>query len=105
MRIAYCLGTLVIIPKDRHIELKCWTMRNRKQYVKFCSLAEQKVEVYNLGAKRVAVSINGRSVCIAPGGNTAIKIKRIVDPCQKEFYAPDFLEEPDIAKIRLTTPY
>ena len=104
LRIAYCCGDLVLIPSDRRVDLRQWTAQKTRHQVELYSVCNQKVEVHNLAARGVLVSINGKSVRLARGARTEVRLPRTVDAARKKFFAVDFLEEPRVRYEHARTP-
>jgi hypothetical protein len=96
LRLAYCLDRLILIPEDRHVDLAVWKMRKGRHDVRLFSAQRQRLEIHNLGGSRLIVSVNGTTHPCEPGARNVMDMPRTVDPSRKEFFAPDFLEEPPV---------
>ena len=101
MRLAYRLGDLVLLPEERHVDLKCWDEGEVALY----SLHEQPITVCNLGAAETRISVNGRHLSLAPRASRTVSIAACPHPNRACFYAPNFLEEPPLEGVDTHTPY
>ena len=72
------------------------SLRLLKEKNSFFSVVEQKLELSNMGKYPCNISINGTALTCNPGDHNIIRLKRTVDPLRKEFFAPDFLNEPKV---------
>jgi hypothetical protein len=61
------------------------------------SAVEQKFDVFNMGDHPHDISINGMSSTCSPKGHTIIEVGKTVDPEREEFFADDFLDEPEVS--------
>lgn len=105
MRIAYCLGSLIVIPEDRRVELAGWRQTRRRCELNFHLFLTQRFTVQNLSGQSVAVVLNGRAQTVGTHAGQTVLVRRAVDPGRKEFYSSEFLEEPTLRHVDPTTPY
>lgn len=105
MRLAYLFDGVVVIPEDKRVDLAHQDASGARRIYRFFSAAAQKFEICNLGDAACAVEINGRTVVSQPGRQAILEIAATADPERRPFFAPDFLDEPDIAWHGETGPY
>ncbi len=105
LRVAYCLGNLVIMPEDRMVDLASWSVVKNGAKVSFFSVRGQRVEVHNVGHGAQKVTVNGVTRTLRPGECRWFRLKRKIDPRRREFFAPDFLEEPALKPTATALPY
>jgi hypothetical protein len=105
MRLAYLFDELVIVPEDKRVDVAAWESSGGWQEFRFFSARAQKFLVQSLGAAAGRVRLNGRSLMCLPGQWTAVDVAEAADPGRREFFAPGFLDEPDIAWRGESGPY
>jgi len=105
LRLAYVLGPLVVVPSDRLVDLNAWHVTRSGHEIQLFSVSAQKVEIHNLAAKPISVSLNGTAVACGPGECKTVRIRRAVDPSRRDFFARDFLEEPRVEFGRARLAY
>ena len=105
LRLAYCLGSIVVIPEDKRVDLKNWRSRNDRQEIEFFSFANQELQIYNLRDTEIPLSVNGASLRCRPGTFQKATLPRNVDSARKEFFAPGFLKEPFVRYKPAPMPY
>ena len=96
MRLAYQCGEVLFLPEKKCVDLSAWRISQSKHSIKLFSACDQEVEVHNVGKRKVSVSLNGLRCACPPGERRLINLKKRVDPKRKEFFAADFLQEPDV---------
>ncbi|MDP8217098.1 MAG: hypothetical protein P9M03_00010, partial [Candidatus Theseobacter exili] len=105
MKIAYLFDDIIVIPENRHINLKKWLTKTYSHELAFYSLKKQDLLVFNSGKEKNDINISCQKFLLRPEASKIIKIKRLVNPNYKNFYASDFLEEPYIKNGDPRTPY
>ncbi len=105
MRPAYLFGDLAVIPEDKRVDLAAWDSSIGQQEFRFFNAAAQKFEVHNLSDVDRRVQINGRSSTCGPHKLAILEIAAAADPGRKAFFAPGFLNEPEINWRAAGGPY
>lgn len=105
MRLAYLFDGLVIIPEDKRVDLAAWESSGGRPEFRFFSAAAQRFGIHNLGEAECRVRFNGRGVVCGPAEVTVVGVAAAVDPARRAFFAPDFLDEPDIDWRAESGPY
>ena len=105
LRIAYCCGSLVLIPQNKLTDLHSWTAAKSRHAFELFSVRDQRLEIHNLGGKNVKVCVNGKTYPCTPDAPTVAEVKRKVDPSRKEFFARNFLAEPKVNYVPSGLPY
>ncbi len=105
LRVAYQLGELVIVPEDPLVDLKSWEVSGGRTRIELFSVSDQSVVVHNPGRSAQKVTLNGSARALKPGESLSFSLRRKIDPARREFFAPDFLEEPKVQVGNLALPY
>jgi hypothetical protein len=107
MNVVYACEGIVLAPDDRGVEIENWkALKTGHRVTLFCRRA-MRVRVFNLSDRTQAVELNGGKIRMAGGDEASIRVTKRIDPERKEFYASDFLEEPETPLLKgdLSTPY
>lgn len=105
LRLAYVLQGIVLLPESPLVDLKSWTPHRGGSRINFFSARAQGIEVHNVGRAAQRVSLNGSSGSLEPGECRTLRVRRAVDAARREFFDPDFLEEPVIRPSSTKLPY
>ena len=105
LRLAYCCGDVVLVPEDKCVDVKAWQNAGSKHEIELFSVRDQKVEVHSLGKEELSVTLNGTRCSCPAGEQRPVRLRRCVDPARREFYAPDFLDEPPVKYVPSGLPY
>ena len=109
MRVAYESSGIVIVPRDRRVDVASWTIEadTRRHEIAFYSVEDQEAEVSNVGSGTLRVAMGDSEKTLEPGASVVMRIPRHVDPAREAFFAGDFAEEADETEpdgILLTDP-
>ncbi len=96
LRLAYLFGDLVLVPEQKTVDLASWKHGKKRDDFKFFNSVEQQFDVFNTGDKPREVTVNGQTVSCEPHDHATVKAGKEVDPSRKEFFADDFLVEPEV---------
>lgn len=105
LRVAYCLGSLIVVPEDPLVDLASRRASKRGLAIRLFSVHDQRVEVHNVGRVVQKVTVNGTAQAVKPGACGRFLLKRRIDPVRKELFASDFLEEPVLRSVATALPY
>jgi hypothetical protein len=105
LRLAYRFGDCILVPEDKCVDLRSAVVERHRVTVRLAAVAGQIVLACNLGETALSLSLNGRSVRVPPGAEIAVRLSRRVDPKRQEFFAADFLEEPEVDWREAGLPY
>ena len=78
------------------MDLASWESEKNSENFKFFSAVEQNIDVFNMGTHEIDISINGDTKTCTPGDHNIIQLGITSDPTRKEFFATDFLNEPEV---------
>lgn len=96
MRLAFLFDDLIVIPEDKRVDLAAWDSSDPQQEFRFFNAVAQKFEIHNLSGVARRIQINGQNLTCILGKAAVLEIAVAVDPGRKAFFAPGFLDEPDI---------
>ena len=107
MNVVYLHQGIALAPDDRAVEIEKWKVGKTGHTVSLFCRRDMTVRLFNLGGCAQKVEINGTAVSVAAGGEATLPVAMRADPERAEFYAADFLEEPEtpLAQGDLATPY
>jgi len=105
MRLAYIFDDIIIVPEDKRVDLAAWEESGQELEFRFYNAAAQKIEVFSLSAAPRRLRINGRVLTCRPGETALFTVAVAVDPSRRAFFAPDFLDEPEIDWRPTSLPY
>jgi hypothetical protein len=105
LRLAYVLQRLVLLPETPLVDLKLWSLCRDGSRIEFFSARAQGIEVHNVGQVAQRFSLNGSSGSLKPGECRTFRVRRAVDAARREFFDPDFLEEPMVRPSSTKLPY
>jgi hypothetical protein len=105
MRLAYLFDGLAVIPQDKRVDLAAWDGADGRHELRFFSAVAQKFEIFNLAGSACRVQVNGHALNCGPGAGGTLDVDVAVDAGRQPFFAPDFLEEPEIVWHGETGPY
>ena len=105
LRMAFGGTDIFITPENKCTGLKSWKATKNRHVVEVFSLKSQRVEIHNIGRSQITGSVNGVRFSCQPEESCRIRIKKRIDPNNKEFYANNFLDEPSVQYEYGRTPY
>jgi hypothetical protein len=105
LRVAYVRELVTVIPESKMTDLARWSARGSRHELELFSLGSQKLEIHNAGAACLTLRVNGRTHVCPPGRATVVRLARRVDLTRKEFFAKDFLKEPELDYQPAGLPY
>jgi len=92
---------LVLHPQHIETAIEAWT----DDTCKFASPFEQDVAFWNLADAPCKLAINGQPASVPASGKALFHLLRTQGAIPDEFFAEDYLEEPDIDVTNCTLPY
>ena len=106
MRIVFVSKHLAIIPEDKCTEIKFWRSSDEKAAddIEMALLKTQKITFVNLTRKERILTLNGRFIQCQPG-QIVLDVEKRIDLDSKEYYADDFLAEPELIWNGSGLPY
>jgi hypothetical protein len=105
MRLAYLFDGLAVIPQDKRVDLAAWDGADGRHELRFFSAVAQTFEIFNLAGSACRIQVNGHALNCGPGAGGTLDVDVAVDAGRQPFFAPDFLEEPEIVWHGETGPY
>ena len=103
--LAYRFGTIMLLPLDRRVDVARAELSESALELDFNAVVTQEVDVQNLGATAVTVTLNGNLAQFSAGDIARLPLERRVPP-EAAGYEPDFADEPDYeGEIDGATPY
>lgn len=105
LRLAFLLDDLALIPETPLTDLQSWVTHKDRSKAQFFSVRDQTVLAHNVGGVSRRLSLNGATCRIEPGQQRTLRLPRKTDPARREFFAPDFLEEPTVRPVSTALPY
>jgi len=105
LRVAYSLGSALVVPENRCVDLAGWSSSRNGRRIEFFNLLDQRFDIYNLGDARLTGTLNGARLHCEPGGRQTLRVARRVDPARRRFFAPDFLHEPRVKYLGSAMAY
>ena len=96
LRLAYRCGDVVVLAGDKCIDIKSWKVAANRHTIELFSARSQRLEIHNLGDKRLTFRVNGSRGLCPPGDRTPIRLGKCVDPKRESFFAANFLVEPHV---------
>jgi len=106
LRLAWILDRVVVTPEDKRVDIESWEGAAARCDLSLFSATAQGLEVHNMDPSRgISVVVNGVRRSLKPSSVARIPVRRRVDPARREFFAPDFLEEPRVRYKHAGLPY
>ena len=105
LRVAYLCGDVLLLPEQKMIDLAVWETDAKRESFGFFTAAAQDLEIQNLGDAACHVSVNRVTCTCKPGVPKRLLLRREVDPARKQFFAPDFLDEPRVTWTKGSSAY
>ena len=92
-----------VVFHPQHIEtaIELWT----DEECSFASSLEQEIMFWNLGDKSAQFTVNGQATSLPANGGATVRLPRIQGSIPDEFFAENYLEEPDIDVTNCALPY
>lgn len=105
MNVVYRKGSLALASDDRGVEIESWEHLGAEEHIALFCRKDIVVRAFNLSDQSQALNINGGHITLAPGAEEAVAVVKRIDPAREEFFAPDFLQEPEVAWTGSELPY
>jgi len=106
LRLAWIMDDVVLVPEERRVDLESWRRRGKGHAIALFCATRQNVEIHNLDpAGKAFVLVNGARRAVGPSRVARIPLTRRADRARREFFAPDFLEEPRVRYRHAGLPY
>jgi len=105
LRLAYCRGELVVLPEDKCVDIQSWQVNQSSDRINLFNARAQKVDVHNTGKRQRHITLNGIKHTCPAGDSITLLLKKSADPKRKDFFAKDFLVEPNVNYQHAQMPY
>jgi len=105
LRVAWVKEGVVFVAESKMTDMAQWSVRGGHHTIEVFSASDQSVDAHNTGSREATIRVNGKARVCRPGCAVKFAVKRKTDPARKEFFAPDFLKEPNVRFEPADLPY